>query len=322
MTNGMPRVAAVEAGSPAAEAGLQPGDIITSVDDTKLERTTIAACNKLLRSNTGLTVRIHFTRGTETTNAASITLKLMKLPAIETAEELSSDLAYIKLNGIFPGSGRDIVSALRGWAETGRFGVVIDLRGAVGSDLASVAEIASLVATSEAQLYSFQDAAGQDLEVVRATVGSPAAMPIMLLTDGQTAGSPEVLAAVMAESVRGAMVIGSVTYGDPMVREPVDLPTGEILYIATRRLATAAGNVHAGAITPDIAVEESKGSGSDYEPELTSSERRVVLEKEYADRALRDRLRGDEVLKRAVDVLLGLKALNIRGITVTPNQAD
>jgi carboxyl-terminal processing protease len=322
MTNGQPRVIAVEAGSPAADAGLQSGDIITEIDEEPATRSNIAACNILLRGSTSRLVRIQYSRGTSTTNAADVTLKLMSLPAIETAEELSSDLAYIKLNGLFPGSGREVVSVLRGWAETGRFGIVLDLRGAVGSDLASVAEIASLAAASDAHLYTLQDASGQDLDIVKASVGSPAGMPIMLLVDGQTAGAPEVLAAVMADSAKGAMVIGRRTSGDPMIREAVDLPSGEILYIATRRLVTADGTKLAGAIQPDIVVEPTVETAADYEPEFSASDRRVVLEKEYADRALRDRLRGDATFQRAVDVLLGLKALNIRGLTVTPDQTD
>lgn len=317
MTNGQPRIIDVAAGSPAAEAGLQAGDIITVAGDAAIESSTIAACHVLLRGSTARTVRIQYTRDLASTNFADVELKLMKLPAIETAEELPDNLAYIKINGLFPGSGKEIVSVLRGWAETGRFGVVVDLRGAIGSDLASVTEIASLVAASEAQLYAFQDPAGQDLDVARATVGSPANMPMMLLTDPRTAGSPEVLAAVIADSVRGAMVIGGETAGDPMIREPVEVPSGEILYIATRRLATAEGKTYAGGIKPDIAVVQAEKAGREFEPDFSTSDRRVVLEKEYADRALRDRLRGDDALKRAVDILLGLKALNIRGITIT-----
>jgi C-terminal processing protease CtpA/Prc len=213
-----------------------------------------------------------------------------------------------------------VVSLVRGWAETGRFGVVLDLRGAKGTDLDSVVEIASLLAESEARLFAFKTVAGEETDVKRAHVGSPVNMPVMVLIDAGTAGAPEVLAAVLTDSVRGAMVVGTESFGDPMIREPVELPTGEILYLATRRLVTSGDAAYGerGGVKPDIEIDPGRRALSDYEPELASSERRALLDKELTDRALRDRLRGDEALQRAVDVLLGLKALNIRGVNPTP----
>ena len=40
----------------------------------------------------------------------------VQAPAIQTAEELPANLCYLRLNGIYARSGKDIVSALRGWA--------------------------------------------------------------------------------------------------------------------------------------------------------------------------------------------------------------
>ena len=48
-------------------------------------------------------------------------------------------------------------------------------------------------------------------------------------------------------------------------------------------------------------------------PELVSSGKKVASDQEKEDRKLRDRVRGDAALRRATDILLGLKALNIRG---------
>jgi carboxyl-terminal processing protease len=320
MTNGQPRVIDVMADSPAQAAGLRPGDLITGINGEDILRSDIATCSRLLRGHTAETVRVRFTRALDPTNTAEIALALMKVPAVEVAEELPNQLAYLRLNGLFAGTGKDVVTIVRGWAETGRFGVVLDLRGAKGTDLDSVVEIASLLAESEARLFAFKTVAGEETDVKRAHVGSPVNMPVMVLIDAGTAGAPEVLAAVLTDSVRGAMVVGTESFGDPMIREPVELPTGEILYLATRRLVTSGDAAYGerGGVKPDIAIDPGRRALSDYEPELAASERRALLDKELADRALRDRLRGDESLQRAVDVLLGLKALNLRGVSPTP----
>ena len=57
----------------------------------------------------------------------------------------------------------------------------------------------------------------------------------------------------------------------------------------------------------------------EYEPDPRRDTRRKTLEQEKADRALRDRVRGDTALRRAVDVLLGLRALRA---THDPDPAD
>jgi len=324
MTNGRPRVIEVLPESPAVDAGLQVGDMIDRIGDRDMDHMDLPRACRLLRGHTNNTLQIRYTRGLVPTNATTATLRAIRVPAVETAEEFPNNLAYIRLNGLFKDSGHDIASVFRGWAAMERSGAVLDLRGAVGDDLAAAAEVASLLAESGTLLYSFRDSAGQDIDSVRANVGAPANMPVMVLIDEHTSGAPEVLAAVLADSVRGAMVIGHETYGDPMIREQIELPSGEILYLATRRLVTAAGTVYAGrgGIVPDIKIDPKDGEDvADYEPGA-GPDRRATLDEEIADKAVRERLRGDETLKRAVDILIGLKALNIRGFPLSSDTTD
>ncbi|MFH0907267.1 MAG: S41 family peptidase [bacterium] len=324
MTNGRPRILEVLPESPAVDAGLQAGDLIDRIGDRDVSRTDLPRACRLLRGRTNDALRIRYTRGLVPTNETTATLRALRVPAIETAEEFPNNIAYIRLNGLFKDSGHDIASVFRGWAAMGRFGAVLDLRGAVGDDLAAVTEVASLLAESGTPLYSFRDPASQDIDVVRANVGAPANMPVMVLVDERTSGAPEVLAAVLADSVRGAMLIGHETYGDPMIRVQVELPSGEILYLATRRLVTASGTVYGGrgGIVPDVKIEPKDGKdAADYEPDA-GPDRRATLDEEIADKAVRERFRGDDTLKRAVDILIGLKALNIRGFPLSSDTTD
>ena len=106
------------------------------------------------------------------------------------------------------------------------------------------------------------------------------------------------------------MLLGQPTKGDPLVREALPLGSGEHLYIVTRRLVVADGTAYSGhqGVRPDIAVAARDLPREQYEPEPTDDE---PTEEEQQDRLLRERVKGDAVLTRAVDVLLGLKALNI-----------
>lgn len=313
MTNGQPVVVDVTAAAPEATAGLQPGDLLRAIDGSAATNLTLPVALALLRGDAATTARFVLVRsGAVLTNEG--VRALMNLEAVELAEKLPRDLAYMKVNGLFGAeAGRQIVSTLRGWAETGRYGFILDLRGAGGDNLKAVETVGSLYARGGAILCSFRDRQDQDVSVHKAMEGSPLETPVIVLVDGQTRGAAEVLAAVLADSVRGALLIGTPTAGDPLIRDVVALPGGRLIYLANRRLVTADGAVYDGraGLTPDVAAGAPATAADYYEPENVP-DRRETLPQEVEDRALRDRIRGDQALRQAVDVLLGLKALNIR----------
>lgn len=254
------------------------------------------------------------------TNNVSREVELKRTPvelqAVQAADELGMGLCHLKLNGLFAGSGKEIVSVLRGWSASGRAGVVIDLRGAGGGDVASAAEVASLFASPGTLLFSFRNSQDQDLDVHKAPAGVPLNVPAMVLTDERTEGAAEVLAAALAGSARGVMLIGTSTRADPMVRDAVNLPDGQQLYVVTKRLLVADGKSHNGreGVKPDIVVDSAMAAAEEYVPDTPAAGAKAELTAEEKEaKALRERINGDTTLRRAVDVLLGLKALNIRG---------
>lgn len=313
MTNGQPVVVELTAAAPEATAGLLPGDVLRAIDGVATTNLTLPAALTLLRGDAATTARFVLVRsGAVRTNEG--VRALMNLEAVEAAEKLPRDLAYMKVNGLYGAeAGRQVVSTLRGWAETGRYGFILDLRGAGGDSLSAVETVGSLYARGGSLLCSFRDRQDQDVSVHKAMEGSPLDTPVMVLVDGATCGAAEVLAAVLADSVRGALLIGAPTAGDPLIRDVVALPGGRLMYLANRRLVTADGAVYDGraGLTPDVAAGAPATAVDYYEAE-NLPDRRATLPQEVEDRALRDRIRGDPALRQAVDVLLGLKALNIR----------
>ena len=267
-------------------------------------------------------VRLAWRRGS-TTNEAALPLALRRLPAIEAAEAWPDQLAYLRLNGVYTGTTAAVAARLREWDEGGRFGLVLDLRGAAGDDDAGAADIAGRFIGRGDPMYVLRDRAGRELEARRGEAERPLDLPLMVLVDGETTGAAERLAALLAGSVRGVLLVGAATSGDPGLREALPLADGLWAWMATRTLAAADGATLNGSagLAPDVRVTELAEAGRDYDIQ-PMPDRRQVLEEERADRALRDRLRGDGALRRAVDILLGLKALNIRGINVAPHALD
>ena len=323
MSNGLPTVLGVASNSPAARSGLQPGDLLTSVNDQDLSDVGISRAALLLRGHTNLSLRIGFRRGGAATNEITAVLEPGAVPAVETADLLGGDLAYLRLNGLFAGTADEVLPYLTNWQARGRFGLVLDLRGADGRDAESALAVAGRFEQSDRLLARWEDTRGKELAVRKAPAGAPLAMPLLVLVDGETTGAAELLAATLAGSVRGALLVGDPTSGDPLLREALPLDEQRFAWVATRRLVTADRTVFDGrqGVQPDVTLARDGGGGPEFEPNAALDRRHTVRE-ELEDRALRSRLQGDAVLRRAVDILLGLKALNIRAFRADAADQD
>ncbi|MFH0879591.1 MAG: S41 family peptidase [Lentisphaerota bacterium] len=322
ISNSLPRISSVGESLQAQLPTLKTNDLIEKIDDTELlADMNSLVITRLLRDTRPTSVVLTLRSPEGKTNALPVPRAQTRLPAVAATEELPVHMCYLKINGLYEGCGKDIETTLKGWSETTNyFGVVIDLRGANGTDLASAAEIAGLFSENGGLLFTLRDSSNQDMGVYKSTSSKMLGMPAMVLVDNRTTGAAEALAAALSASVRGAMLIGGVTAGDPMVRELVPLPSGQQLYIATRKLVMADGKVYNGreGIKPDIIVLDSDNSEPVFEGDIMLA-KKELSDEEKEDRQLRERVHNDSSLRRAVDILLGLKALNIRGLGYSEN---
>ena len=311
MSNGFPVVAKILSGSPAETASLREGETVVSVDQESIEPGELCWFLKRLRKPAPTTIRLGIRDSLNRTNHMDVVTKKINVPSIHLAEELPSGIGYLKLNGIYKHAGQDVVSVLRGWDESEQFGTILDLRGTKGADLDSVVAIASLYASPGTPLFSYHNRTEQELIAYETISGPMLNKPTMVLIDQDTSGAPEVLAAVLKGSVKGTLLIGKPTRGDPLVREVIELTGHDLaIYIATKTLKTQDGLLYAGqrGVAPHITVGDEKTSEA-YEPAFPDTDL-SLLEEEIEDKKLRERVRGDIVLRRATDLLLGLKALD------------
>lgn len=252
--------------------------------------------------------------------------KLGKGKTIEKAEEWPEGICYLKLDGLFEGGGSKVVSRLQTWVDTGRSGLIIDIRGSGGENLASVDEIVSTFVVENTVLYTVRDGNGRILETHSTREGtvSLAGIPLIVAIDGKTRDASEVLAAAM-KGRDGVMLIGSRTSGDTGLRELIPLSDNELMHIATRWVVLPEGPEYKSVgVEPDIVVSDEK---DDRSASISPAERdngKPLSDRKKLIRELMQRVDGDAVLGRAADILLGLKALGVydyAGKTVT-NTAD
>lgn len=228
------------------------------------------------------------------------------VPVVQAVELWPENLAYLKVSGLEPGSGEEILGHLQSLSS--RWGVLVDLRGGRGEDLDSASVLAGLARGQHEPLFIITDNRG----VVVATntvVGAFARVPLlMILIDEKTGGASEALASVL-KGAPGVMLIGAVTGGDPCLRTWISLPGGRRVRLATRKWSLVSGKpAEKGGVRPDILVSTVSGIGNEGLSH-TNRHDRVLSPKSDADRDLMMRVDGDAALQRATDILLGLQAV-------------
>jgi carboxyl-terminal processing protease len=314
---GLPRVAAVRAGSPAADAGIQPGELVQKVGGLDiLAGTAQDFMRERLAEGDEAALEIGLLATNGTDRVVSVERVRQAESSLTDVESLPAGMGYLRASGIHAGAGREIVLALETWQAEGKFGAILDLRGAGGTAEEEVGTVAkSFAAKGSDLLYEYAKRDGDDVRGYRMDESAETArigIPLMVLVDEGTTGAAELLAAVLGGGVKGAMIIGRETSGDPLLREPRKLSTGRYALLATRQLKTADGAVYSGSggVVPDVAITAAALDETVYEPDAPVLRKgKTMSDEEKEDKALRDRTRNDTYLRRATDVLLGLKAL-------------
>lgn len=246
------------------------------------------------------------------------------LKSIELIEKWPVEICYVKFHGLYRGTGPDTVEELRGATNNGSIGLIIDLRGADGKGLDCVESLAGLFVGDDREIFSVCGWNGTELERRKTGKGPHMGIPTILLVDGGTCSAAELFAAVVKGGFE-VLLIGAATRGDPLLREKVPVQGGEILYTGTRRVQPIIGDKYGPhGIKPDIVIEATAPARSvpvtNAVPGLATNAASPAVQgapadRESADRdALMKRTKGDPVLQRAADILMGLRTLDTRAL--------
>jgi C-terminal processing protease CtpA/Prc len=235
---------------------------------------------------------------------------LNSLVSIDSSEDLGENIGYLGLNGLYSNGGDEICRELN---NTNKYssGQILDLRNAGGDNLSSVNCIINKFATSNTVLYKVTDNKGSIIESYNVPSNNVCGshVPLMVLVNSDTCGTSELLAGLL-KGKDNVMLIGSKTKGHCGLMEVVPVTESESLYLVTKHvILPSAEQSFTNGITPDIVmVEEEK-----KKMELPLSGKvmigKNISEKAIIDRKLMERAANDIVLQRAVDLLLGLKAI-------------
>jgi carboxyl-terminal processing protease len=249
------RVIAARDGSPAAKAGLMPGDYIRAIDGQSTRDTTVYQGQRLLRGKPGTKVHLTVLRG----NAAEpheIDLLREELPAAPVRSRIAAPgVGYLRIAEFGKSTADQIKSEVSSVSKDGAKHLILDLRGTAIGDVDTGLTAARLFVKTGT--LGFRLDRGKEREPIASAAGDGSiALPVTLLTDNGTSGAAETFAAALWGNKR-ATLVGERTLGRAARQKLVRLPDGSALMLThLLYLAPGGGAIHEKGLTPDVAVEQ------------------------------------------------------------------
>jgi carboxyl-terminal processing protease len=250
------RVIAARDQSPAAKAGLQPGDFIRAIDGRSTREMSVFEGTRALRGAPGSKVTLMVIRG----NAADPhTIELVRaVPGgPDVTGRLQGKAGCIRVASFGPSVARGIAAQAAELAKQGATGLLVDVRGAATGEYEAGLSAARLfVAAGTLALKEARGAARQPIVAgaAGATDGT-ITVPVVVLVDNGSSGAAELFAAALSGNQR-ATLVGERTLGRAATQKLVQLPDGSGMLISNAWYLTPAGvPIHEKGLTPAVAVE-------------------------------------------------------------------
>lgn len=239
-------------GSPAEEAGIQSGDLILSVDGIEYKADDMTAVSNKIKGEEGTKVTVELLRGSENIKY-ELTRSKVKVNQVE-GKVLSNDIGYIKFTSFDETTAEDFKKQYQELAKKNIKSLIIDLRNNGGGIVDQTLEIADYIADKDSVLLYEVDK--NNKETVRKAKTDPIInMPIVILTNENTASASEILAGALKDLGK-AKTVGTTTYGKGVIQQILKLNDGSGLKITIEEYQTPNKNkINKVGIEPDEKVE-------------------------------------------------------------------
>ncbi|KGE20444.1 S41 family peptidase [Paenibacillus wynnii] len=243
-------------GSPAEKAGVQPKDIIISVNGESLDGLELNAAVAKIRGPKGSKATLKIVRsGSAEPLELIITRDDVKLETVYAKME-KDGVGVIEVTQFSLNTGDRFKEELSKLEKQGLKGLVIDVRNDPGGVLPIVIEMAEQFVPSGKAIVMVEDKDKQ--REVSTSKGSGKAYPVVVLMNKGSASASEILAGALQQSA-GAKLIGDNSFGKGTVQTSFDkqLGDGSLLKITIAKWLTPNGTwIHGKGIKPDIAVAQ------------------------------------------------------------------
>ena len=253
----IPEVIAPIEGTPAADAGIEPGDRIIRIDAQPTAGMDAEEVVKRLRGPAGSRVTLTIARADRPPLDVPLTRSVIRVVSVKS--DLKDDnIGYVRVTAFTEYTSTELANAINRLKDRahGRLnGLILDLRNDPGGLLDAAVDVAGefidggIVVTTHGRTteddHAFSAPTGGDL--VRGT-------PMVVLINSASASASEIVAGALQDHHR-ATLMGSRSFGKGSVQTIIPLEGQGALRLTTALYYTPSGrSIQGQGITPDIVV--------------------------------------------------------------------
>ncbi len=244
--------------TPAYKAGLRAGDIIEAVDGKSYD--DMSDIVEVIRGNEGTSLKLKYKRD-NSEKTVTIIRDTIQIESVKS-EIRKDNIGYIRISSFIETTSDDFKKALSEMENAKVDGMVIDIRNNGGGLVKAGLDIADellgkctlicYVDNKGNKTYSYSDKDKTDI-------------PYVLLVDGATASTSEILTAAVKDN-NGGKIVGTKTFGKGIIQNTCKFKDGSALKLTVMRYLSPDGNeIHKKGIEPDYVVKLKKNDDTDYQ---------------------------------------------------------
>ena len=239
---GLVKVISPMDGGPAARAGVNAGDVISSIEGQSAAGLTVSQVSEKLRGAVGTSVQVTFLRDGEEPREVTLTREVIKIDSV--TGRIEGDFAYLRISTFNENTGRELGETIaRLKTENPALkGYVLDLRNN-GGGLLDAAIAVSDAFLERGEIVSQRGRKADQIQRYGARPGDlTGGLPVVVLINYGSASASEIVAGALKDHQR-ATIVGLTSFGKGSVQTVIPLRNGAdgALSITTARYFTPRG---------------------------------------------------------------------------------
>src|SRR3954451_5036092 len=260
MENGLVKVVSPIDDTPAAHAGLKPGDLITHLDGNAVQGLTLPEAVEKMRGPVNSDINLTIRREGREAFDVKLTRANIKIQSVRSHIE-GNNIAYIRITSFNEQTDVGLNNAMKNLKQQANnklIGLVLDLRNNPGGLLDQAVAVSDAF-LDKGEIVSTRGRRSDDAQRYNARSGDIASgLPVAVLINGGSASASEIVAGALQDHHR-AILIGTKSFGKGSVQTIIPLAGHGAMRLTTARYYTPSGrSIRARGIEPDTVVEAAK----------------------------------------------------------------
>lgn len=271
MENGFIKIITPIDDTPAAKAGVMPGDYITHINGESIQGQSLQESVEKLRGLVGTSVEISIARaGEDEVLIKSIKRAIITVQAVKFRRE--DNVGYIRLISFSEQAGKGIKKAIKDLqkeiGEKNISGFILDLRNNPGGLLGQSIDVTNHFLSS-GEIVSTKGRDKRNIARFDASKGDLTnGKPLVILINEGSASASEIVAGALQDHKR-AIILGAQSYGKGSVQTIFPLNDKSAIRMTTALYYTPSGDsIHKVGVTPDIEVKSDFSNENEIDKQL------------------------------------------------------